>query len=127
MDVQTAAAVLGVSPTATKREISRAFRARAKLVHPDAAGPDQPGSSDEFIALRAAFDALDGAGDQCRPVGRVVASWFGPPRAQTIDLSDTPSRRPGRSSAAAPASRPGRRHRSFAEHLDAELARQQRR
>jgi len=56
MDGRSAAAALGVGPQATKDEIRRAFRARAKLAHPDAAG--SAGSDEAFIALRAAFELL---------------------------------------------------------------------
>jgi hypothetical protein len=55
MDGTIAAATLGVSTAATKDELRRAFRARAKALHPDAGGD---GSSDAFRALRAAFDLL---------------------------------------------------------------------
>lgn len=56
MDGQKAAATLGVDPQANKDEIRRAFRARVKLAHPDAPGAE--GSSEEFLQLRAAFEAL---------------------------------------------------------------------
>ena len=58
MDGRSAAAALGVGPQATKDEIRRAFRARAKLAHPDAAG--SAGSDEAFIALRAAFAMCSG-------------------------------------------------------------------
>ncbi|MDH4077506.1 MAG: J domain-containing protein [Acidimicrobiia bacterium] len=53
MDGRTAAAVLGITQGATRDEIRRAFRARAKIVHPDAHGTDQA-----FVTLRAAADLL---------------------------------------------------------------------
>ena len=53
MDGRTAAAVLGISQGATRGEIRRAFRARAKLAHPDAHGTDEA-----FVVLRAAADLL---------------------------------------------------------------------
>lgn len=55
MDGRTAAATLGVGPRATRAEIRQAFRARAKVLHPDA-GP--AGSSERFIALRLAVEQL---------------------------------------------------------------------
>ncbi len=53
MDGPTAAAVLGITQEATKDEIRRAFRARAKVAHPDARG-----TSEAFVTLRAAADVL---------------------------------------------------------------------
>lgn len=53
MDGRTAAAVLGITQGATRDEIRRAFRARAKLAHPDANGTDEA-----FVTLRAAADLL---------------------------------------------------------------------
>jgi hypothetical protein len=50
---RAAAATLGVRPGATKKEIRRAFRARARLAHPDTVG-----SNEAFIALRQAVDLL---------------------------------------------------------------------
>lgn len=48
-------AVLGVSPGATFDEIKRAYRARAKLLHPDKAGND---SDSRMQALNEAYDVL---------------------------------------------------------------------
>lgn len=53
MDGSTAAAVLGITQEATRDEIRRAFRARAKLAHPDAHG-----TNEAFVTLRAAADLL---------------------------------------------------------------------
>lgn len=53
MDGRTAAAVLGITQGATRDEIRRAFRARAKTAHPDAHGTDEA-----FVTLRAAADLL---------------------------------------------------------------------
>ncbi|MEZ5412371.1 MAG: DnaJ domain-containing protein [Acidimicrobiales bacterium] len=53
MDGRTAAAVLGIAQGATRDEIRRAFRARAKIAHPDAHGTDEA-----FVTLRAAADLL---------------------------------------------------------------------
>jgi cytoskeletal protein RodZ len=49
--------VLGVSPTATAREIKREYRALAQKLH-----PDQPtGNEAEFIKLQKAYDTLSDA------------------------------------------------------------------
>ncbi|MDQ1444244.1 MAG: molecular chaperone DnaJ [Acidimicrobiaceae bacterium] len=50
--------VLGVSDTATEKEITRAYRRLAKQYHPDA----NPGAEDRFKEVSAAYDVLgDGA------------------------------------------------------------------
>lgn len=152
MDGLTAAAVLGVSPGATKQEITQAFRTRAKLAHPDATG-----SHESFVALRAAYDHL--AGQASDPAGApdtdcaldnldaavtsevgglgAHRSWFQPaatPAAtSTVDLADTArTPRPTRAGARSAPPRPPRRDRcadrrdarglSFDDHLDALLA-----
>ncbi len=46
--------VLGVSPEATEKEITRAYRKLAKRYHPDA----NPGSEDKFKEISAAYDVL---------------------------------------------------------------------
>ncbi|HEX9530254.1 MAG TPA: molecular chaperone DnaJ [Acidimicrobiales bacterium] len=51
--------VLGVSGTATEKEITRAYRKLAKQYHPDA----NPGSEDRFKDISAAYDVL---GDPAR-------------------------------------------------------------
>mmetsp|Transcript_4812 Transcript_4812/g.6747 ORF Transcript_4812/g.6747 Transcript_4812/m.6747 type:complete len:186 (-) Transcript_4812:485-1042(-) len=53
-----AAAVLQVAPTASPEELRAAFRKRALESHPDKAN----GSTDEFRAVKAAFDTLQGPG-----------------------------------------------------------------
>ncbi len=50
--------VLGVSDTATDKEITRAYRKLAKQYHPDA----NPGSEDRFKEISAAYDVLGDAG-----------------------------------------------------------------
>jgi molecular chaperone DnaJ len=49
--------VLGVSSTATDKEITRAYRKLAKQFHPDA----NPGSEDRFKEISAAYDVLGDA------------------------------------------------------------------
>ena len=51
--------ILGVSETASDKEITRAYRKLAKQYHPDA----NPGSEDRFKEISAAYDVL---GDQAR-------------------------------------------------------------
>jgi len=53
MDECSAWTVLGLCPGATATQIRQAYRAKAKLVHPDALG-----SQAAFIELKAAFDSL---------------------------------------------------------------------
>lgn len=55
--VADAYSVLGVAPGATVREITRAFRERSKLVHPDTA-PTGGGDVGKFRALVDAKNAL---------------------------------------------------------------------
>src|ERR1700728_754541 len=49
--------VLGVVPTATDKEITRAYRKLAKEHHPDA----NPGSEEKFKEISAAYDVLGDA------------------------------------------------------------------
>ncbi|HET6915610.1 MAG TPA: DnaJ domain-containing protein, partial [Acidimicrobiales bacterium] len=51
--------VLGVSDTATAKEIGRAYRKLAKQYHPDA----NPGSEEKFKEVSAAYDVL---GDEAK-------------------------------------------------------------
>src|SRR5271157_3325946 len=46
--------ILGVSSTATEKEITRAYRKLAKQFHPDA----NPGSEERFKEVSAAYDVL---------------------------------------------------------------------
>ncbi|HLI25191.1 MAG TPA: molecular chaperone DnaJ [Acidimicrobiales bacterium] len=62
--------VLGVSESATDKDISRAYRKLAKQYHPDA----HPGSEDRFKEISAAYDVLGDAGkrkeyDEVRKLG----------------------------------------------------------
>jgi molecular chaperone DnaJ len=70
--------VLGVSDTATDKEIRRAYRKLAKEHHPDA----NPGSEDRFKEISSAYDVLSDAEkrkeyDEVRRLGP-VAGGFGP-------------------------------------------------
>jgi molecular chaperone DnaJ len=71
--------VLGVSSTATDKEIQRAYRKLAKQYHPDA----NPGSEDRFKEISAAYDVLGDAEqrkeyDEVRRLGP-MAGGFGSP------------------------------------------------
>lgn len=71
--------VLGVDPSASSEEITRAYRRRARSLHPDTSSDG--GSGDRFSMLAAAYDVLrdpqrraaydraHGAGPQRRPDG----------------------------------------------------------
>ena len=70
--------VLGVSQTATDKEITRAYRKLAKQYHPDA----NPGSEDRFKEISAAYDVLgDDAKrkeyDEVRRLGAAGMGGFG--------------------------------------------------
>ncbi len=47
--------ILGVSRSATSDEIKRAYRKKARRLHPDVAGPD---SADEFKEVTAAYEVV---------------------------------------------------------------------
>jgi molecular chaperone DnaJ len=71
--------VLGVSDTATEKEITRAYRKLAKQYHPDAGG----GNEEKFKEISAAYDVLgDGSKrkeyDEVRRLGPVGAGGFRP-------------------------------------------------
>jgi molecular chaperone DnaJ len=70
---------LGVSDTATEKEITRAYRKLAKQFHPDAGG----GNEEKFKELSAAYDVLGDAAkrkeyDEVRRLGPVGAGGFRP-------------------------------------------------
>jgi molecular chaperone DnaJ len=50
-------AVLGVSPEADDKAITRAYRKLAREHHPDA-NPDDPGAEDRFKRISAAYEVL---------------------------------------------------------------------
>jgi molecular chaperone DnaJ len=67
--------VLGVSSTATDKEITRAYRKLAKQFHPDA----NPGAEERFKEISAAYDVLGDAAKRKEydEVRRLGASGFG--------------------------------------------------
>jgi hypothetical protein len=50
---------LGVAPTATRDEITAAFRARARVLHPDT-GPADPAAEEQFVRVSTAYQVLTG-------------------------------------------------------------------
>ena len=98
--------VLGVSDTATDKEIGKAYRKLAKQYHPDA----NPGSEERFKEISAAYDVL-GDADQAQGVRR------GPPARPGRE----PLRRHGRPGRVGAGARlPGRRSgRPARQHLRA--------
>src|SRR6201995_3828468 len=70
--------VLGVSDTATDKEIGKAYRKLAKQYHPDA----NPGSEDRFKEVSAAYDVLGDAAkrkeyDEVRRLGPAANPYAG--------------------------------------------------
>lgn len=133
MDGYRAAAALLVDRDATRDQLRRAFRARAKQLHPDT-GPH--GSEADFIQLREAFDLLMAtATDQVSPVSAPEPAPAAPrhrspfdvasarPRCSTVDMTDAPRQRRHRSSIA-PQADPEQqaRGRRFSDHLAAAKA-----
>ncbi|MFD8595641.1 J domain-containing protein [Kitasatospora sp. NPDC059646] len=49
--------VLGVEPTASARQVTLAYRALVRLLHPDT-GPAEPGSAERLGAVVAAYEVL---------------------------------------------------------------------
>ncbi len=71
--------VLGVSPEASEKEITRAYRKLAKQYHPDA----NPGSEDRFKEISAAYDVLGDSErrkeyDEVRRLGPLAGGFGGP-------------------------------------------------
>ena len=66
---------LGVSATATDKELTRAYRKLAKQYHPDA----NPASEDKFKEISAAYDVLGDAAKRKEydEVRRLGAAGFG--------------------------------------------------
>src|SRR5579872_930853 len=84
--------VLGVSSTATDKEITRAYRKLAKQFHPDA----NPGAEDRFKEISAAYDVLGDAAkrseyDEIRRLGAAGLGGlggFGGPGGATFRVED---------------------------------------
>ena len=71
--------VLGVSPSASEKDISRAYRKLAKQYHPDA-NPGNKEAEEKFKAVSAAYDVLGDAAKRKEydEVRQMVASGVGP-------------------------------------------------
>jgi molecular chaperone DnaJ len=71
--------VLGVAPSASEKEISRAYRKLAKQYHPDA-NPGNKEAEDKFKEVSAAYDVLGDADKRKEydEVRQMVASGVGP-------------------------------------------------
>jgi hypothetical protein len=89
-------AELGVSPSATRDEITTAFRARARVLHPDAA-PDDPVAEARFHRAATAYRILTGpqrdAYDESRARARTAAA--APPRPTVTATVPRPAAEPG--------------------------------
>jgi hypothetical protein len=72
-------AELGVSPSATRDEITTAFRARARVLHPDAA-PDDPEAEADFHRAATAYRILTGPQREAYDEARARAAVAAPPR-----------------------------------------------
>src|SRR3954447_8310743 len=72
-------AILGVPPTATEKELSRAFKNLAKEHHPDA-NPGNAAAEERFKEISAAYDVLGDATKRAEydEVRQMVASGIGP-------------------------------------------------
>jgi hypothetical protein len=83
--------VLGVAPTATRDEITAAYRARARVLHPDT-GASDPAAEEQFVRVATAYRVLTGPQrdeyDRARrrgQVGRPVPSAAVGRRADATD------------------------------------------
>ena len=87
-------AELGVSPSATRDEITAAFRARARVLHPDTA-PDDAAAEAQFHRAATAYRILTGpqreAYDEARERARMAAAARPRPAAPTAPAA---ARRP---------------------------------
>ena len=72
-------AELGVSPSATRDEITTAFRARARVLHPDAA-PDDPAAEAQFHRAATAYRILTGPQREAYDEARARAAVAAPAR-----------------------------------------------
>ena len=81
--------VLGVSSTATDKDIARAYRKLAKQYHPDA----NPGSEDRFKEISAAHDVLGDPAtrkeyDEARRLGPMAGGFGTPGSGGTFRMED---------------------------------------
>src|SRR5580700_1356417 len=81
--------VLGVVPTASDKEITRAYRKLAKQFHPDA----NPGSEERFKEISAAYDVLGDEAkrkeyDEVRRLGPAAGAFGGAPGGFNFDVGD---------------------------------------
>src|SRR5229473_2597762 len=84
--------ILGVSESASDKEITRAYRKLAKQYHPDA----NPGAEEKFKEISAAYDVLGDAGrrkeyDEVRrlgPIGNPLGGGGGPGFSSTFHVDD---------------------------------------
>jgi molecular chaperone DnaJ len=81
--------ILGVAPTATDKEITRAYRKLAKELHPDT----NPGSEERFKEVTAANDVLGDPAkrkeyDEVRRLGPAAAGFGGPGGAGGFRVGD---------------------------------------
>ena len=85
--------VLGLSSSATDKEITRAYRKLAKQLHPDT----NPGSEERFKEVSVAYDVLGDAEkrkeyDEVRRLGPGAAGFGGSPaRAPTSPRATSPT------------------------------------
>jgi len=81
--------ILGVPPTASDKEITRAYRKLAKQYHPDA----NPGSEERFKEISAAHDVLGDPAtrkeyDEARRLGPMAGGFGGPGGGTTFRVED---------------------------------------
>lgn len=88
---------LGVDPTATRDEITAAYRARARVLHPDAA-PGDPEAEEQFHRIATAYEVLSGPRrheyDEVRQRAQAVANT--PIRVATAPTAPTAPAHPER-------------------------------